>query len=145
MKIKLLAIAAILAVSACSNAPNYNEAQYWQRTNVSETVYMNGPKAQQILNRDIARCVTELRELERLGMLKDAIPTDYHGRVMDPDKLEILDHDSPERDDHLFAEHTDYQNFSGCMESKGWHRIKAVPFDVSARAIKTHKEVRGIN
>lgn len=144
MKRIALTLTALIALSACSNTPDFSKAQYWQRSDVTETAYMNGPKAQQILNRDIARCVTQLRELERLGELKDTIPADYYGRVHDPDKLAMLDHDSPEHDGQLFAEHTDFQNFSECMNKNGWTRIKAVPYDVSARAISTYKEKHGI-
>ena len=48
--------------------------QYWQRVHTSSALYLRGPKAQQMLNRNIARCVVELRELERLGAVKNAIP-----------------------------------------------------------------------
>ena len=128
---------ALMALSACGTAVN-NEikfgGQYWQRVSVSETVYQRGPKAQQILNRDIARCVTELRELERLGAVKNAIPTDISGRVLDPDEKELLDWDSPERDQHLFAEHEDYHDFEGCMLAGGWERVLHVPYDVADQA-----------
>jgi hypothetical protein len=127
MKKTLLITACLLPLVGCG-LHNPDRAQYWQRFSVSESIYMRGPKAQQMLNRDIARCVVELRELERLGVLKNAIPTDPEGRVLDPDENALLDHDYPERDDNLFAEHENYHDFESCMQSKGWERVRQVPF-----------------
>lgn len=137
----LLGLGAVLMLSACGSAVNERikfGSQYWQRVSSSESIYMRGPKAQQILNRDIARCVTELRELERLGAVKNAIPTDISGRVLDPDETEMAGWDAPERDQHLFAEHSDYHDFEGCMLAKGWERVLFVPYDVSEEARDTY-------
>jgi hypothetical protein len=132
-----LGLTALIGLSACGTPINYeiaNGGQYWQRKNVSESVYQQGPKAQQMLNRDIARCVTELRELERLGAVKNAIPTDIKGRVLDPDQKDLADWDTPERDQYLFAEQGDYYDFETCMLAKGWERILHVPYDVAKQA-----------
>ena len=115
--------------TACSHEPPpLEDGQYWQRINASESIYLQGPKAQQMLNRDIAQCVVELRELERLGQIKDAIPTDYEGRVLGRDERELLDWDQPERDKYLFMEHNDYHDFESCMLAKGWERVMYVPY-----------------
>lgn len=130
-------IIGLLALSGCGRAVDKRlefGSQYWQRSSVSEGIYMQGPKAQQALNHDIADCVTELRELERLGELRNAIPTDLVGRVLDPDDKEIYGWDSPERDGALLAEHTDYKDFEGCMLAKGWERVEYVPYNVRDRA-----------
>ena len=124
----------VMGLSACGPAHNFEPAQYWQRVSVSEAVYQRGPKAQQVLNRDIARCVTELRELERLGAVKNAIPTDYRGRVLDSDEAQLEDWDTPARDEHLYAEHNDYHDFEGCMLAKGWERVLYAPYDVATEA-----------
>lgn len=125
----------LLALSACGTGrPQIDNGQYWQRVSASDAIYLQGPKAQQILNRDISRCVTELREMERLGQIKDAIPTDFAGRVLNPDERALYDEDTPERDGSLFTEHGDYQNFEACMLDKGWERVKHVPYKVAARA-----------
>lgn len=129
--------AALLTASAC--APNVNkqiddQGQYWQRAHVSEAIWLQGPKAQQTLNRDIARCVTELRELERLGSIKNSIKTDLSGRVIDPDEKKMEDWDTPEHDKYILAEHTDYHDFEGCMLDKGWERVKYVHYDRAAQA-----------
>ena len=59
------AIAFCLGLSACAPVVDkdalYDNAQFWQRQNVTETAYMEGPKVQQALHRDIARCVVEIR------------------------------------------------------------------------------------
>lgn len=134
-KTLLLPGLALLALTACvGDAPHLDNGQYWQRVNMSDAIYAQGPKAQQMLNRDISRCVTELRELERLGTIKNAIPTDFEGRVLDPDEKAMNDWDTPERDQHLLAEHGDYHDFESCMLDKGWERVKHVPYDVAERA-----------
>jgi hypothetical protein len=148
-RLSFVAAASILALAACGTPVNKNVefgGQYWQRVSVSESIYQQGPKAQQMLNRDIARCVTELRELERLGQVKNAIPTDMTGRVLDPDDKELEDWDTPERDQHLFAEQGDYHDFESCMLAKGWERVLHVPYDVADEArdnyIRAHKDYK---
>lgn len=138
----LLSISAALILAGCSGVPvatsKFDDSQYWQRTSASDSIYLQGPKAQQMLHRDISRCVVELRELERLGSIRNAIPTDFQGRVLDPDQKAIEDWDTPERDGHLFAEHSDYHDFESCMKHAGWERIKYVPYDVADRARDTY-------
>lgn len=129
----------LLALGACSS-PNIDNGQYWQRTSPSEAIYVEGPKAQQMLNRDISRCVVELRELEGLGSVKDAIPTDRNGKVLDPDEMDkdrLRDWDTPERDGYLFSEHKNFVDFEGCMYTKGWTRVKHVPYEVATKARKS--------
>ena len=131
----VLGLVSIIAVTACSTGKDVNDigGQFWQRISVSDSIYQQGPKAQQMLNRDISRCVVELRELERLGTVKDAIPTDFQGRVLDPDEKALYDWDTPERDKHLYAEHSDYADFENCMLDKGWQRIEHVPYDTARK------------
>lgn len=126
----------VLILSACAGEPipEVVDGQYWQRSNASEATYMQGAKAQALLNRSIARCVVELRELERLGMVRNAIPADVNGRVLDPDQMKLDEWDSPERDGELYAEHFDYQDFEGCMLAKGWERVEYLPYDMAERA-----------
>lgn len=117
------------------------EGQYWQRISVSSAIYTVGPKAQQMLNRDIARCVVELRELERLGAVIEPIPT-YASEnvVLSDDEARMIGFETPERDKELFREHSDYIDFEGCMISKGWQRVKYVPFKVAAQAKENYKK-----
>jgi hypothetical protein len=136
----LLTFACILVLCAPAHARTVDEAieqngQYWQRVSASSAVYTRGPKAQQLLNRDISRCVVELREMERLGVIRDAIPKYVdQGRILSEDEAKLEGIDSPERDEELFYEHSDYHDFEGCMLAKGWERIKYVPFDAAAQA-----------
>jgi len=130
-------ISALAVTAGCSSTkPKLDNGQYWQRTNATETTYINGPKAQQLLNRDIARCVTELRELERLGQIKDAIPMNSKGRVLNPDEIKMKRIDTPERDGYLFAEHKNYADFEGCMDHAGWERTTTVSYDAAERSKK---------
>jgi hypothetical protein len=134
--ISLLGFSALVGLAACSSV-EMDDGQYWQRVTPSESIYAEGPKAQQMLNRDISRCVVELRELEALGSIKHSIPTDANGKILDPDEKDkdtLEDWDTPERDGYLLAEHKDYSDFDGCMLASGWERIKYVPYDVSERS-----------
>lgn len=116
-----------------------DRGQYWQRVSASSQLYVQGPKAQQLLNRNIAHCVVELRELERLGAVRDAIPEYVDGIVLDDVEARLAGWDSPERDKELFAEHSDYIDFEGCMRAKGWERVKYVPFEVAERSQENYK------
>lgn len=134
-----LALGLVLIVSFPAQAKSIkeeieNSGQYWQRVHASSALYTQGPKAQQLLNRDLARCVVELRELERLGAVKDAIPEYAEGVVLTEAEANLAGWDTPERDDELYAEHSDYTDFEGCMIEKGWERVKYVPFEVAEQA-----------
>jgi hypothetical protein len=87
-----------------------------------------------------------LRELERLGAIKDAIPEYAEGLVLSDAEAELAKWDTPERDEHLFAEHHDYHDFEGCMLAKGWERVQHLPFNVVDEAqknyIKSHVRYR---
>ena len=131
-----LGISVLAVTVGCETKPKVKQGQYWQRANTSETIYINGPKAQQLLNRDIASCVTELRELERLGQIKDAIPTTKNGRVLNPDEKTMHEVDTPERDGYLFAEHKNYTDFESCMAASGWERTQTITYETAKRSEK---------
>ncbi len=110
------------------------EPHFWQRAEATSAIYQRGPKAQQMLNRDISRCVTELRELERLGAIKHATPAAIvNGVVPDPNTPagNMAQWDTPERDGYLRAEDLEYHDFETCMMSKGWERVEHVPYDIA--------------
>ena len=136
----VLALTFALPAVAGVNDDIEQKGQYWQRVHTSSALFLRGPKAQQMLNRNIARCVTELRELERLGSVKNAIPEYLEGLVLSEDEAKLAGWDTPERDKELFAEHSDYIDFEGCMLAKGWERIKFVPFDVAGQANENYKK-----
>ncbi|MCD8519944.1 MAG: hypothetical protein LRY57_01295 [Alphaproteobacteria bacterium] len=105
------------------SAPAYQTAAYQQ-----------GPKAQEMLNRDIANCVATLKEMERLGMVRNAIPADNMGRVLDRDEEQYMAYDTPDRFGGLNLEAEDYHDFEGCMITKGWERTMFVPYSVAGRS-----------
>lgn len=135
--------------AACTPYPTLRDAQYWQRESASSALYMQGPKAQQMLHQDIARCTGEIQELYRLGAIRDAVPGDpYYGTVPDPDRnvgertkasFEMAQWETPERDGYLYAEHLDYHDFEGCMHTKGWERVEHVPYEVADRSRSTYR------
>ncbi len=129
----ILTSAFLLGLTACSSQPIskvelLTGAYYWQRTETSSAIYQRGPKAQQMLNRDISRCVTEIRELERLGAIRHVTPGEYNGSAGSDG---LTEWDTPERDGYLRAEHLEYHDFETCMMAKGWERIENATYDVS--------------
>ena len=116
---------------ATSCARDYPAQQYWQRSNTSQSIYMHGPKAQQILHRDIQNCVFELKELERLHELKDPIPTTFDGYLKEADPETLYRIQGREGGVALLSGSNDYSNFDGCMYAKGWERIKNLPYSVT--------------
>jgi hypothetical protein len=139
MKKSILSILALSSLAACQSVPMHKDPHFWERASVSETVYMRGPKALQTLNRDISHCVVELRELERLGQVKDPIRPDRYEDAKKLADLERSKWDTPEYDGVLFAEHTNYHSFEDCMTSKGWRRTKSVPYETAFKAEETYR------
>lgn len=143
----------VLGLTACesrrvSKLDLMTSPNYWQRAEATSAIYQRGPKAQQMLNRDISRCVTELRELERLGAIRYATPGEMapNGTVPDPNTPDgaLAQYDTPERDGYLRAEGLPYHDFEGCMQAKGWERIEHVPYDVAEQSRKDYiKAVTG--
>ncbi len=132
-----------LALTACNTTPKLEEAQYWQRKTATSALYMRGPKAQQTLHKDIADCVTEIDELERLGPLRENLPADtQNGKVPNPNTAEgkLAKWDSPKRDGYLYAEHFDYTDFEGCMDYKGWERVETLPLERAKMARENYLE-----
>lgn len=140
---------AVMTLVGCSAEPinkkaYLNQAHFWQRANVTEAIYMNGPKAQQVLLHDISNCVTSLHELQRLGALRAAMPADKvkAGKIPAPHdpRDAMADWETPERDGYMLAEHADYHNFETCMISKGWERVQHVPYAIAEKSRETYTE-----
>ncbi len=133
----LLLSLSVLGLAACAASTNLEDAQYWERKNSTSSLYLRGPKAQQTLHKDIAACVNDINELERLGALREAIPANSdNGRVPDQTTPEgrMANWDSPERDGFLYAEQLDYHDFEGCMDYKGWERVEHLPYEQAKTA-----------
>lgn len=138
---------ASLTITACGGVsiikkPNMEKAEYWQRQSASSAVYMQGPKAQQLLHQDIANCTVEIRELENLGEIRRALPANYsngnelRGRTAAQATLDQWD--SPERDGYMRNEHLDYSDFETCMVYKGWERAEYLPYTDADKARKDY-------
>lgn len=145
----VIGCAVVGLLSACSSdtvslADLKNKAHFWQRSDATSAIWQRGPKAQQLLNKDIAQCVVEIRELERLGTIKRAIPNDTNprGDVYEPGtprgKMAIWD--TPERDGYMRSEHSDYHDFETCMMAKGWERVENVPYNVAETGREVYVE-----
>lgn len=144
MSKKYLLIASALTVTACGSGPNLEKAEFWQRHNASSALYMQGPKAQQLLHQDIANCTVEIRELENLGEIRRGMPANYHtGNSLEERTAaqRTLDGwDTPERDGYLYNEHLDYADFETCMVSKGWERAEYLPYTDADKAREDYKK-----
>ena len=136
-KTALLTFACLPALAACGSLDarsNLVNAQYWERANASSAIYLDGPKSQQMLQRDIAFCVSSVRELERLGAVKKAIPGDVEQpnlTIPDPGTPQgaLEAEETPRRDHYLYEEYYDYHDFESCMKNKGWQRVQYLPYD----------------
>lgn len=133
----LAAGASIFLLAGCHSigGPDLDEAQYWQRANVSDAAFQTGPKVQQMLDRDIARCVTEMRELQNVWALKNPINTAKDGTVA-PARDAGTRQSEPDPKTHdgaLLTEYRDYQDFEGCMIAKGWERVRSVNYPDAER------------
>lgn len=144
----VIATAATLTLSACAAHPVNekklkDEGHYWQRSSTTSAIYQRGPKAQQMLHRDISRCVTEIRELERLGSIRHHMPAETEqGSYPPPNTPEgqLAGYETPEKEGYLYAEHLDYHDFESCMITKGWERVEHVPYDVGEEAREVYIE-----
>jgi hypothetical protein len=87
-----------------------------------------------MLNRDIARCVTDLKEESRTSDLRNTIPDGPNLDAANADEKELADWNNPSHQGALLAEHTDYHDFEGCMNHKGWQRVETIPYDDATRS-----------
>lgn len=138
----LLTGAVALTLAACDTLPPQNvelaNAHFWQRAETSSAIYQRGPKAQQMLHRDIAECTHEVRELKRLGIVRGATPADANSSGAIPDQNtpqgRLDSWDTPTREGYLLTEHTDFHDFETCMMTKGWERVEYLPHDLAETA-----------
>jgi len=118
-------------------------ADFWQRSSASSALYLQGPKAQQMLHQDISRCSSDIKELERLGEIRRAIPAHYKsGNTLDDRtaaQAEMDQWETPMRDGYLRNEHLEYADFETCMISKGWERAEYLPHGEAKNARKDYK------
>ena len=130
-----------LSVAACTPGRSLDEASthssdYWQRSEAVESLYLNGPKAQHQLNKDIAACVAEVKELVRLGSIREARPP----QGVATNQAMRQGWNSVTRDGPLYTEYTDFQDFEGCMAHKGWQRTHYVTPHQADRSRRVYNE-----
>ena len=138
LTVSLLALSATTLVACDSRKVDFTSAQYWQRANASESVYQRGPKAQQMVQRDISRCVSELRELERLGYIKEAFPAPETEPNLKDEQITLSQWETPERDGYLLNEAATYYDFEECMDARGWERVEYLPYKTKVRSQETY-------
>lgn len=135
----------VTLVTACGThrtLPKIEDANFWQRKSASSALYMQGPKAQQMLHQDTSRCVTEIAELENLGEIRRAVPANYNSgneiETRSASQKELDRYDTPARDGYLYAEHLEYHDFETCMDAKGWVRVDFLPYEEADKARKNY-------
>lgn len=141
----------VLSLAACSTNMKKEveeNGRFWQRIDTTDSIYQRGPKAQQMLFEDISNCVAKLNEYNRLGAIKYAIPPetfDKNGNKIEPNSPQgrMADWDSPERNGMLLSEHLEYHDFEGCMQSKGWERVKYMNYETLDRSRDTYLDAIG--
>lgn len=146
MKLKIASVAcvaSILLIGACSPLPALKQA-YWQRVEDNSALYMQGPKAQQTLDENIAGCVREVDELVELGALRETMPPDTHGEYHQALEKsgDLAYYDTPARYGNKKVDHKDFHDFESCMRSKGWERVRFVRYQTSLKAKTTYKETQ---
>lgn len=121
-----------LALAACTLRPAPHpekpEAYYWQRVSASSPLLLQGPKAQQMLDEDIAVCDSELYELERLGAIsvRRSAPEAESGYRSDTGMERTRRFEEVVR-----AVHLPYHDLNGCMAYKGWERVDDIPYSLA--------------
>ena len=133
-----------LLLGACVSSKNtLEDARYWQRASASSALYLNGPKAQQMLHSNIASCTAEIKELQRLGEIRQAIPAKYVHPSNEAERMaqqDLNQWETPERDGYLRSEHLEYHDFETCMVHHGWERAEYLPYDEASKARADYKQ-----
>jgi hypothetical protein len=116
----------LILLSACATYHSPEDVRmagdYWQRKDSTSALYLTGPKAQHTLHKDIASCVAQVRELSRLGSIREATP---------PNDIAMTGAmksywDTPQRDGPNHTEYVEFHDFEGCMDYYGWQRVDYV-------------------
>lgn len=149
--LSLLSCVPLLALTACGTGMNTEidqNGRYWERADTTDAIFQQGPKAQQMLFQDIARCVSTINEMQRLGAIKNAIPAETFNAGAEKDSVDaannrLAKYDTPEREGYMRTEYYDYTDFETCMSDKGWQRIKYINYEVASKARTDYLETIG--
>jgi hypothetical protein len=122
-------VVASLGAIACSTNKDFH---YWQKIDPTSAIYLTGPKAQQMLEQDISKCVHEIIELDKLAAVREGggKASFFKKNISQKAHAEALSnlpaYDIPEYIRDLRVEHKDFHDFDGCMRHNGWERVKYV-------------------
>lgn len=124
LSILSLSLVLIAGLTACSPYYAKKKANYWQRVDARSALYMQGAKAQQSLEQDMASCVVEIEELVRLGAVRKSLPEGEDQGAYDiPEQKTDPYWNVPQRFGHRYVDHSQYHDFDSCMRYKGWRRV----------------------
>lgn len=146
MRKSLLLLTTMLAVSGCTIKHKPTGEDYWQRIDSASALYLTGPKAQQILEQDIAGCVREIDELVRLEAVREDTPPETRTEYLKALEAARDDAhwDSPSHLRDLRVDHRDFHDFDSCMKFKGWERVAYVRYPASQEAQRVKNELQGV-
>lgn len=133
----LLPLSILSACAMNTHTKPEHHADFWQRSDMSSALYMRGAKAQHQLHMDIASCVSEVKELSRLGTIRDANPP--AGIEMNTGLAEKWQ--SPKGNGPLYTEFRDFHDFESCMIFKGWERTNYLKDDQIEQATTNYNTV----
>lgn len=141
---KLLPVLLVFAFVVACGRPPLDVAHYWQKSETHSALYLKGEKAQQALEVDISRCVTEIEELVRLGAVKTTITENEEERVTPfdvPVNHRNVYWNVPQRFGYQYVDHPDYHDFDSCMRHKGWKRVAFNSYDTIELSQDTYKKL----
>lgn len=147
--LSLSLVAVVLSGCGTQVQKEFDEnGRYWQRIGVTDSIYQQGPKAQQLLFQDLANCTSVVNEMERMGAIKEAVPAETWDRnanrvIPESPQARLENWDSPERDGFMRTEMYDFHDFEGCMSNKGWERVRYVNYKTDERARDTYLDTIG--
>jgi len=143
---KLALLGSVLLLTACQQAPKPSSNAYWQRIETYSALYLTGPKAQQKLDQNIARCTHEIKELVKLGALRETTPpathNSYHSAL--EESGDLAQWETPTHAGQLMVDHSDYHDFESCMRAKGWERVKSVRYQADRHAKRVYQDTQDI-
>lgn len=121
-----LMVLAMVAGCAPQKSTAPASGQFWRSTDTQSALYLRGPKAQSRLHNDIGGCVAKVRELVRLGAIREGTPprrADLERQDRDPFASSF---DTPSHSGAMRIEVRAYNNFETCMRQQGWEPVHYV-------------------
>ncbi len=137
-------LSSVVMFSACSSMDREVGHAYWQRVDSESALYLQGPKAQQMLEENIVMCVREIDELIKLEALRETTPpdthTDYNKALQDSGDLDY--YDTPTMLGAKKVAHSDYHDFESCMRNQGWERVRYLRYQEDVKAKGVYKKMK---